>query len=93
MFVVFPGYSGRAYYQAYSKLLVDFGYTTSIQILIIYIWVHVDDTFTAATSVELLDEFERIVKSQLKITVKSDVDLYLGIHFYYLPNNDVKRVV
>ena len=40
--------------------------------------MHVDDTFTAATSTELLDEFERVVKSQFKITVKSDVDLYLG---------------
>ena len=40
-----------------------------------------DDTFTAATSSELLDEFERVVKSQFKITVKSAVDLYLGIHF------------
>ena len=52
-----------------------------------------DDTFTAATSVELLDELERIVKSQLKITVKSDVDLYLRIHIDYPPNGDVKRVV
>ena len=30
------------------------------------------------------------MKSQFKITVKSDVDLYLGIHFDYLPNGDVK---
>ena len=56
----------------------------------IYIWLHVDDTFTAAASTELLDEFERVVKSQFNITVKSDVDLYLGIHYDYLPNGDVK---
>ena len=56
----------------------------------IYIWVHVDDTFVAATTKDLLDEFETVVKSQFKITVKSDVDLYLGIHFDYLPNGDVK---
>ena len=89
--------SGRAYYQAYAKLLVDFGYVKSKSLKFfssiedrIYIWVHVDDTFVAATITELLDEFETIVKSQFKITVKSDVDLYLGIHFDYLPNGDVK---
>ena len=50
-----------------------------------------DDTFTAATSIWLLDEFETTVKSQFKITLKRDVDLYLGIHFDYLPNGgDVK---
>ena len=41
-------------------------------------------------SIWLLDEFETTVKSQFKITLKSDVDLYLGIHFDYLPNGDVK---
>ena len=92
--------SGRAYYLAYSTLLVNSGYTTrkSDPCLFlkfypdfgdpIYIWAHVDDTFTAATSIWLLDESETIVKSQFKIIVKSDVDLYLGIHFDYLPNGD-----
>ena len=88
--------SGRAYYQAYSGyiksksdpcLFLKFYPDSDDRI---YIWVHVDDTFTAATSTELLHEFERVVKSQFKITVKSDVDLYLGIHFDYLPNGDVK---
>ena len=32
---------------------------------------------------------ETVVKSQFKITVKSDMDLYLGNHFDYLPNGDV----
>ena len=94
--------SGRAYYQAYAKLLVDSGYVKSKSdpcLFLkfssssedrIYIWVHVDDTFVAATTTDLLDEFETVVKSQFKITVKSDVDLYLGIHFDYLPNGDVK---
>ena len=52
--------------------------------------MHVDDTFVAATTTDLRDEFETVVKSQFKITVKSDVDLYLVIHFDYLPNGDVK---
>ena len=51
--------------------------------------MHVDDTFVAATTTDLRDEFETVVKSQFKITVKSDVDLYLGIQDY-LPNGDVK---
>ena len=59
----------------------------------IYIWVHVDDTSVAATTTDLLDEFETVVKSQFKITVKSDVELYLGIHFDYLPNGDVMITV
>ena len=54
--------SGRVYYQAYSKLLIDSGYIKSRRdpcLFLkfypdsgdcIYIWVHVDDTFTAATS-------------------------------------------
>ena len=77
--------SGRAYYQAYAKLLVDSGYVKrkSDPCLFlkffsssedhIYIWVHLNDTFVAATTTDLLDEFETVVKSQFKITVKSDV--------------------
>ena len=67
--------SGRAYYQAYSTLLVNSGYITSKSdpcLFLkfypnsddrIYIWVHVDNTFTAATSIELLDEIERVVSN------------------------------
>ena len=28
----------------------------------IYIWVHADDTFTAATSTDLLDEYEHVTR-------------------------------
>ena len=64
--------SGRAYYQAYAKLLVDSGYVKSKSdpcLFLkfssssedrIYIWVHVDDTFVAATTTDLLDEFETV---------------------------------
>ena len=48
-----------------------------------------EEDVTVGTSTWLLDKFETVVKSQFKITVKSDVDLYLGIHFDYLPNGDV----
>ena len=53
--------SGRAYYLAYSKLLTDSGYIKSksdpclfLKFVLnsndrIYIWIHVDDTFVAAT--------------------------------------------
>ena len=39
----------------------------------IYIRIHVDDTFVAATSEELLQELEDVIKSQYKITVKIKV--------------------
>ena len=74
--------SGRAYYLAYAKLLMDAGYSKSksdpcLFIKIdqlcggrIYIWIHVDDTFVAATSVDLIDALEKVIKSQFRITVK-----------------------
>ena len=79
--------SGRAYYLAYAKLLQDAHYkkAKSDPCLFfkcngddrIYIWIHVDDTFVAATSEDLLQELEAVIKSQYKITVKYDVETYL----------------
>ncbi len=94
--------SGRAYYLAYAKLLVDAGYFKSksdpclfyrVNLNLgerIYIWIHVDDTFVAASSDELLQSLEDVIRSQYNITVKRDVDTYLGVHFDFLPNGDVK---
>ena len=92
--------SGRAYYLAYAKLLQDAGYNKAksdpclfykiIGIERIYIWIHVDDTFVAATSEKLLQELENVIKSQYKITVKYDVESYLGVKFENLPGGDVK---
>ena len=92
--------SGRAYYLAYAKLLQDAGYNKakSDPCLFfkvsdagrIYIWIHVDDTFVAATSENLLQKLESVIKSQYKITVKHDVETYLGIKFENLPGGDVK---
>lgn len=94
--------SGRAYYLAYSKLLMDAGYLKSksdpclfFQVdksteQRIYIWIHVDDTFVAATTEEQLLRLQSVIESQFNITVKHDVDTYLGVHFEYFPNGDVK---
>ena len=81
--------SGRAYYLAYAKLLQDAGYNKakSDPCLFfkvsdagrIYIWIHVDDTFVAATSENLLQKLESVIKSQYKITVKHDVETYLEL--------------
>ena len=61
--------SGRAYYQAYSTLLINSGYIESKSdpcLFLkfypnsddrIYIWVHVYDTFTAATSTEFIQDY------------------------------------
>ena len=49
-----------------------------------------DDTLVAATSEDLLQELERIIKSRYKITVKHDVETYLGVKFENLPGGDVK---
>ena len=62
---------GRAYYLAYAKLLVDTGYfkSKSDPCLFyrvgkrIYIWIHVDDTFVAASPEELLQSLEDVVRS------------------------------
>ena len=45
------------------------------------VFIFVDDTFVAATSEELLQELEHVIKSQYKITVKYDVECYLGVKF------------
>ena len=94
--------SGRAYYLAYAKLLMSAGYCKSrsdpcLFLKVneaagerVYVWIHVDDTFVAATSKKLLDELETVIKRQYKVTVKTQVDSYLGVHFQYLPNGDVK---
>ena len=92
--------SGLAYYRAYSSLLVRSGYSKSksdpclfIKLFgkeRIYIWIHVDDTFVSATSEQLIDDLELVIKSQFEITVNTEVESYLGIHFDYLPNGDVK---
>ena len=92
--------SGLAYYRAYSSLLVTSGYCKSksdpclfIKLVgteRIYIWIHVDDTFVSSTSVQLIDDLELAIKSQFKVTVNMEVESYLGIHFDYLSNGDVK---
>ena len=38
----------------------------------------------------LLQSLENTIRAQYRITVKHDVDTYLGVHFDFLPNGDVK---
>lgn len=84
--------AGRAYYRAYSKLLMDSGYQKSksdpclfFKICVggdrIYIWIHVDDTFVAASTPDLLDELEDILRNRFQITVKNNVEDYPGVHY------------
>ena len=73
--------SGKAYYLAYAKLLQDAGYKKAksdpflfykiIGVERIYIWIHVADTFVAATSEELLQEYQEPVQ---------DVESYLSMY-------------
>ena len=74
--------SGCAYYLAYSTLLVNSGYIHQEQE-----WpMSFSQVLSGYTRMKLLlllrvFGYLTVVKSQFKFTVKSDVDLYLGIHF------------
>jgi hypothetical protein len=91
--------SGRAYYKAYSSLLIENGYTRTMSDPCLftrftedsrtYVWIHVDDTFVCSTSPEELIRFQNSVKKKYKITVVENVDEYLGIKTNMLPNGDV----
>ncbi len=81
--------SGLAYYRAYSQLLTECGYKKSrsdpclfLKVSAdlkekIYIWIHVDDTFCAASSEELLDVLERDIKKKFNVTVNKNVESYI----------------
>jgi hypothetical protein len=94
--------SGLAYYRAYSQLLTECGYKKSrsdpclfLKISAdlkekVYVWIHVDDTFCAASNEELLDALEHDIKKKFNVTVNKNVESYLGINFKTLKNGDVK---
>jgi hypothetical protein len=81
--------SGRAYYIAYSSHLIKGGYKMSAydpclfykfengQLIIISI--HVDDTYLAATTLELIEQFKTHLRTQFTITFKDTVHTYLGV--------------
>lgn len=83
--------AGRAYYLAYSKVLVENDYTMSMndpclfyrfddkEGIRTYAWIHVDDTFVSSTHQSELKRFEDIIGAVYPITANYDVSSHLGI--------------
>ena len=94
--------SGRAYYEAYSKHLLENGYKRSssdpclfIKIdptihLRTYAWFHVDDTFVSSTHKEELKIFEEILKKKFQITANYNVSTHLGINITKNQDGSIK---
>ena len=92
--------AGRAYYKAYSELIISNGYQRSASdpCLFVrtygshrtYIWIHVDDTFVTSTSAQELDNFQKVLKTKFEITVNSNVREYLGIKMEPLTDGSVR---
>ena len=92
--------AGRAYYMAYSKVLQDAGYDKSRTDPClfynvdahnrIYIWIHVDDTYVCASNTAIADAFVVDVQRHFPVTVKEDVDNYVGINFERLSDGSLK---
>jgi hypothetical protein len=81
--------AGRAYYLAYSKHLVEGGYTRSnLDPCLffkydgrdyIFISIHVDDTYLAASNKNLIEQFKDHLRTKFTITFKDSVHTYLGV--------------
>ena len=92
--------AGRAYYKAYSGLLVAKGYQQSkydpclfhktSSEGVVYAWIHVDDTWVAASSDALLKSFVKDVETKFEVTVEP-VDNYLGVHYQKLEDGSVQK--
>jgi len=92
--------AGRAYYKAYSGLLVSQGYKQSEfdpclfykcgSNVAVFAWIHVDDTWVAACSQQLLDMFVTDVETKFEVT-QEPVDNYLGVHYETLSDGSVKK--
>jgi len=93
--------AGRAYYLRYSGLLRDKGYKQSkfdpclfhsqpTPDTRLWAWIHVDDTWVAATTPELKHKFIQDCSSTFEVTVEP-ADNYLGVHYEKLPNGSVKK--
>lgn len=93
--------AGRAYYMAYSGLLIANNYcqSTTDPCLFyridssgkIYIWIHVDDSYVCGSSQKLLTEFVDVVQLKYQVTIKDTVENYIGVHLETLANGSVKR--
>jgi hypothetical protein len=93
--------AGKAYFDAYRALLLSKGYIQSKldpclfmkfekNGQVTYAWIHVDDTWVAASSRALLSQFIKDVQSRFEVTVEP-VDNYLGVHYTKLPDGSLKK--
>lgn len=92
--------AGRAYYEAYSKHLVENGYSKSKLDLCLfirvtatettYIMIHVDDTFICSNSKEGILRLQSVLQSKFDITINDNADSYLGIYLNNLKDGSVQ---
>ena len=94
--------AGKAYYEAYSKLLMDNGFKRSCYDPCLffrfepdgsacYAWCHVDDTYVIGTNIGNINNFLGIMeRSQYEITVKELIDSYIGIRIEILSDGRKK---
>lgn len=93
--------SGRAYYDAYCGHLLDNGFTRSISDPClffkwtssrnrVFVWIHVDDTMIAATSLHDIDDFKEMMRKRFDITVNEQADQHLGVNITQLSNGAIK---
>jgi hypothetical protein len=92
--------AGKAFYEMYREHLKCYDYMPTISDpclfvkhindYVIYIWIHVDDTYVCGTNKCVVDEFFRILRLKFDITTKQEVDSYIGIKHERLANGDLK---
>ena len=92
--------SGKAYYEAYSKHLIEHQYQQSQldpclfyksygNSDIIYICIHVDDTYVFASHSSYIDELIEVLKKQFDITVDMEADKYLGLSMTQMDDGSI----
>ena len=92
--------AGKAFYEMYREHLESFGYKVTISDPclfvrrldeeVIFIWIHVDDTYVCANTQRVVDEFFVNMQLKFEITIKDEVDSYIGIKREKLSNGDLK---
>ena len=93
--------AGRAYYDAYCGHLIDNGYTRTAadpclffkwtsSTTKVFVWIHVDDTMIAATSLRDIDDFKDMMRKRFEITVNEQADQHLGVNIKRLSNGAIK---
>ena len=92
--------AGRVYYKAYSGLLKSTGYHQSnfdpclfykiVNGERLWAWIHVDDTWVAATQADMVEKFAADLRTEFEVT-KEPVDNYLGVHYERLPDGSLKK--